>query len=278
MVKKLRGWKVLRWVVVPVCALAYVGVVSCASLSASSGPIKLPGSIPGAEYVGMETCASCHEEELRYYKHDPHASVMVVADGGEGEDVAAEGCEACHGPGSLHAENDGKPGTILRDSVDRCFACHLDVQAQFKLQHHHPVEEGRMTCADCHGAHGKDARATVGAALQRGDERCFKCHKEQKGPFVFEHEAMREGCQVCHNPHGSVQDKLLVAGQSTTCLRCHFDINTNPAGNLSGGVAHGSTASTTGAGGGNFEIGRGEECVDHHRAPHGSNIWRTFNR
>lgn len=276
--KESKVWSVLRWVAVPACALAFVGVLACASFSAR-GPVELPGSIPGATYVGAETCASCHEDAARYYEHDPHATAMVrVEVEGEEEDLAVDGCEACHGPGSLHVENDGAEGTILKENTDRCFACHVDVLAKFKLQHHHPVAEGRMTCSDCHDAHGEDSRATVGAMLKRSDEKCFKCHKEMKGPFVFEHEAMREGCQACHNPHGSVQDKMLVAGQSTTCLRCHYDINTNPSGNLSGGVAHGSTASTTGAKGGNYDVGRGEECIDHHRAPHGSSIWRTFNR
>jgi len=102
-----------------------------------------------------------------------------------------------------------------------------------------------------------------------------------RGPFVFEHDAMRDGCTACHSPHGSVQDKMLVAGQTTTCLRCHYDITTNPGGNMtSAGVTHGSPEKldSTGNAEGNFDIGRGEECVDHHRAPHGSNIWRTFNR
>jgi len=238
-----------------------------------SGPAKLPSGAPDATTIGAEDCGACHEAEVAYFKNGPHAMIGAEGDGG-----ATESCEACHGPASVHSEAEGAKGTILRESAQRCLTCHQDIQAKFKLQHHHPVLEGRMSCSDCHGFHGKDSNAMVVKSLKRADETCFKCHKEQKGPFVFEHEAMREGCQVCHNPHGSVQDKLLVAGQTTTCIRCHFDVKTNPSGNLAGGIAHGSTASTTGAKGGNFDIGQGEECIDHHRAPHGSNIWRTFNR
>ena len=129
-----------------------------------------------------------------------------------------------------------------------------------------------MGCTDCHSMHGRDVRATAGIALagtglHGKDEPCFKCHKEQKGPFVYEHDAMREGCQSCHNPHGSVYDKMLVAGQTTTCLRCHFQSSFNAPPAAIGGVVHGG-----------FAIGQGEECIDHHRAPHGSNIWRTLNR
>lgn len=268
----------LRWLGVAMCVAAYCALPSCKSFEGVHVPEKLLGIVPGATYVGSESCAACHEAQARYFKHDAHASVTVNIESETGATVNVEGCEACHGPGSIHAEEDGLKAAIMRENTERCFACHLDIKAKLKLQHHHPVLEGRMTCSDCHGSHGKDSRATVSARLKRSDETCFECHKEMKGPFVFEHEAMREGCSVCHDPHGSIQDKLLVAGQSTTCLRCHYDITTNPSGNLSGGVAHGSTASTTGAGGGNYDIGRGEECIDHHRAPHGSQIWRTFNR
>ena len=49
---------------------------------------------------------------------------------------------------------------------------------------------------------------------------------QQFGPFVFEHEAVREGCTTCHNPHGSVNARLLVARNQTLCLRCHFQQQT----------------------------------------------------
>ena len=237
---------------------------------------KLPGANPDAQAIGLQKCEACHEDVVKNFKGDPHALIDVPKT--IGEKIPLNACESCHGEGSLHEADETAKGAILRESPDRCLSCHLDIKGKFSLQHHHPVPEGRMNCSDCHGFHGTKAQTKMVADLKRDDETCFKCHKETKGPFVFEHEAMREGCQSCHNPHGSVQDKLLVAGQDTTCLRCHYDINTNPSGNLSGGVAHGSTPSTTGAKGGNFDIGRGESCVDHHRAAHGSNIWRTFNR
>ena len=32
---------------------------------------------------------------------------------------------------------------------------------------------------------------------------------------------MREGCASCHNPHGSVNAKLLTIRDGNLCLRCH---------------------------------------------------------
>jgi predicted CXXCH cytochrome family protein len=60
-----------------------------------------------------------------------------------------------------------------------------------------------------------------GLAMARLNESCAQCHREQTRPFVFEHEALREGCTVCHNPHGSVNDKMLVERDSNLCLKCH---------------------------------------------------------
>ena len=219
--------------------------------------VMTPLSIPGAEYIGSETCDACHEAESRYFKLTDHASVSIDITDEEAEQGQVEGCESCHGPGSLHAEDEYDKSKIIRaDAEIACYSCHLDVKGKFMLQHHHPVPEGQMFCYDCHDMHGSDVRATggkmlLGAGLLGRDEKCFKCHKEMRGPFIFEHDAMREGCSVCHTPHGSINDKLLVAGQTITCIRCHIE-------DKSGDIYH---SGRTG-------------CIDCHMTPHGSNIAR----
>jgi DmsE family decaheme c-type cytochrome len=52
---------------------------------------------------------------------------------------------------------------------------------------------------------------------------CAKCHTDKRGPFAFEHAAMRlEGCLGCHEPHGSINPKMLVRNQQhLLCLECH---------------------------------------------------------
>jgi DmsE family decaheme c-type cytochrome len=58
----------------------------------------------------------------------------------------------------------------------------------------------------------------------RGNEiACAKCHSDKRGPFAFEHAAMRlEGCMSCHEPHSSVNPKMLVRSQQhLLCLECH---------------------------------------------------------
>jgi predicted CXXCH cytochrome family protein len=198
-------------------ALVGLGVVSCASLNQA---VILPApQIPGATYVGSETCAQCHDEISHGFSSSTHYHLKAP-----GDNAKNIGCESCHGPGSVHVAAGGGAGTIVnpRKSPETCFQCHLDKKAQFNLPSHHPVLEGKVSCGDCHDPHKGSAIKAGGTELMGQNEICAKCHTQQLGPFVFQHEAMREGCTTCHNPHGSVNARMLVARNQTLCLRCHF--------------------------------------------------------
>ena len=156
-----------------------------------------------AEYVGMETCESCHEEEVKKFQLSTHARISIPGE----KNVKAQGCEMCHGPGSLHADAGGGKGVHIlnpKKDPDACFKCHMDKKAEFSLPYRHPVMEGKMSCSDCHDSHGEEVKPWTATSLKGVNEACFKCHKEQRGPFVFEHEAVRESCTTCHKVHGSI--------------------------------------------------------------------------
>ncbi len=176
-----------------------------------------------AEYVGMETCAMCHNKQHQEFLHSTHARIAIPGE------TKAQGCETCHGPGSLHVAAGGGRGVggIINPKKDpgACFACHLDKKAEFRLPHHHPVMEGKMSCADCHNPHGEDVRPWSATTLKDINEACFRCHKEQRGPFAWEHEALREGCTTCHKVHGSIHEKMLLVRDNNLCLRCHTQTN-----------------------------------------------------
>lgn len=192
-------------------------------------------TIEGAQYVGMETCAACHEKEVKEFELSTHSRISIPT-----KDFKVEGCEMCHGPGSLHVDAQSGEGTegkkdklIINPKKDPsiCFACHTDKKIEFTLPHRHPVLEGKMSCSDCHNAHGAEVRPWSATTMEDVNEACFKCHKEQRGPFTWEHEALREGCTSCHQVHGSINDKMLIARDSNLCLRCHTQTNFPNIGN-----------------------------------------------
>jgi len=177
--------------------------------------------LKGAAYVGSESCAACHEKETHEFMKSTHARIDIKKAGVEGQS-----CEMCHGPASLHVDASGGKGNILNPKRDMatCFQCHMEKKMEFNLPYHHPVLEGKMNCTACHSPHGEEVRPWTATSLQGENEACFECHKEQRGPFVFEHEAAREGCTTCHQVHGSIHPKMLLARDSNLCLRCHTQV------------------------------------------------------
>lgn len=211
--------------------------------------------VPEAEYIGSEMCAACHQVENREFMMSTHSRISV-----EGEGLEEQSCEMCHGPGSLHVDAGGGKGNILNPKQDpeTCFKCHTDKKAEFRLPYSHPVLEGKMSCNDCHNSHGPDARPWTTTSMEDVNEACFKCHKDQRGPFVWEHEAAREGCTTCHKVHGSVHEKMLVARDNNLCLKCHTQMNfpsigqSNHASRLSQGTCF-SAGCHTAVHGSNFD-------------------------
>src|SRR5579859_450749 len=244
------NWK--RWLALAGgVAVPLLVVISCSTVNRTV--VRLP-DYPGATYIGSEQCDTCHDNIYKDFATADHARLMA-----RGTNALDAGCESCHGPCSTHAESGGdtKPPYIFtsgraetssygahlavepaRSEETVCYTCHADVRGQFNLPNHHPVPEGRMTCSDCHDPHKGSILAGGGTSLLSENEMCLRCHPAQQGPFIFEHEAIREGCTTCHNPHGSVNPKLLVNRNSNLCLKCHFVQQTSGGQLLIGGSDH----------------------------------------
>jgi len=106
---------------------------------------------------------------------------------------------------------------------DTCFQCHKDRKAQMFRSSHMPMREGKVVCSDCHNPHGSPYLGS-GSALLRTDsinDTCYKCHAEKRGPFLFEHEPVRENCLNCHDPHGSINESSLKMSRPRLCFECH---------------------------------------------------------
>jgi DmsE family decaheme c-type cytochrome len=221
--------------------------------------VVAPPQIPGATFVGSTSCAECHEHITKDFRTASHAQLQAP-----GSNAAEVGCESCHGAGSIHNQSGGAHHTIVNPgkSPEICFQCHLDKRGQFQLTHSHPVLDGQMSCSSCHDPHKGPAVRGGGTSLLTEHDTCGQCHTAQRGPFVFEHEAVREGCTTCHDPHGTVNDKMLVSRNANLCLKCHFQQQT-PSGIVIGGSNHGTAG----------RLGRGT-CwsAGCHEAVHGSQI------
>jgi len=226
-----------RWQGLALAAGAAALVLAVSSCGTVTRSVVVLPNVPGAKYIGSKECEQCHEDIYRGFATADHARLIAP-----GTNSLNAGCESCHGPASLHSDSGGetKPPFSFttgrsrtdsfgaRDAVtsgrtveSMCFQCHEDVRGQFNLPSHHPVPEGRMSCTDCHSPH-KGSIYRGGAALLAENESCLKCHAAQRGPYVFEHEATREGCTTCHKAHGSVNAKLLTVRDANLCFRCHF--------------------------------------------------------
>ena len=212
-------------------------LVSCVVVG--NRTILAPPFIAGATIVGAEACVKCHSNVTRGFHDATHAHLTMTGDDGKKKNVS---CESCHGPASLHVKA-GTRATIINPKIapDTCVQCHLNTRAEFSLPHTHPVLAGKLACTQCHNphegeahAHGAGARTLAAAS----EATCAKCHPAQTGPFVFQHEAMREGCASCHAPHGSVNDKMLKSRGTSLCYQCHFQPQASGVQIMHGGVDH----------------------------------------
>jgi predicted CXXCH cytochrome family protein len=229
----MAGRKVNRrhWFAGVVLGAAAVGLVWL--LNSCSTPDDTLSAIPqieGATFVGDKACLDCHANITRAFPASPHARLHLD----KSQMTGQYGCESCHGPASKHIATAGSSDRekfIINPGKDpeTCFQCHLATRAEFHLPQHHPVVEGKMNCVQCHDPHGMDIMKPAGGlAMARLNESCAQCHREQTKPVMYEHPAMREGCTVCHNPHGSINAKMLTETDANLCLRCHAQVQTSP--------------------------------------------------
>ena len=231
--------KWVRSLAVFLATLSWLLVLGMAnSCSTTPRTVMVSTTIPGADYVGNKTCLQCHTNYVRIFPASPHARMQFVPDAKVGQ----SGCEACHGPGSKHVEVGGGKGKfILNPGKDAaaCFQCHLETHSEFSLPQHHPVIEGKMNCVQCHDPHGADIMKPAGGlGMARLNQSCAECHRDQARTFVFEHEALREGCTVCHNAHGSVNAKMLIEPDNNLCLKCHAQVGSGTGEVFIGSVPH----------------------------------------
>jgi len=196
--------------------------------------------IPGAQTVGSDQCAACHDDLSKDFRHGAHALRDVT-------------CEQCHGAGSLHVSAGAYSKEKIISFRDRpaeeasgvCLSCHAKsdhVRNWFAGAH----EAQGVKCSDCHIIHegvsknpskarlalasGADIRHETRPIESRREmnDKCLQCHCKQDAQANLPyHHPIREGkmsCVDCHDPHGGSADNNLNASSGNQlCLQCHSE-------------------------------------------------------
>jgi DmsE family decaheme c-type cytochrome len=177
------------------------------------------------DYVGQDTCLTCHETQT--YKGTMHALVSNPRTPASGR-----GCESCHGPGKAHAESGGDTSKIVRlaqmkpqEASAACTSCHdRGTHALWSGSQH---DQRNVGCISCHSVHQPKGEHLLKASSQSAQ--CATCHKSiTNKQNRFNHMPVREGkveCASCHNVHGSTNVKLLKVGTTVdeSCTSCHAE-------------------------------------------------------
>jgi DmsE family decaheme c-type cytochrome len=178
-------------------------------------------TIPGASYVGDESCLDCHEEVVEGFKKTIHGRIADFEVVG-----LSKGCESCHGLGSVHAQDEDPASIISFKNISKgeasamCLKCHTSGTLMDWQGSEHSIND--ISCVDCHRAHSGAKRLLV----QSEPKLCNDCHQDIRTKTLYpSHHPIREGkmvCTDCHQPHGTFLANLKTDERlNDLCLNCH---------------------------------------------------------
>lgn len=216
---------------------------ACSYLSESKPILKqtdyekmIAGSFD-ADYIGTDNCLfKCHQHDKIRDNFDKSVHASQI---NKETMLPLINCETCHGPGSKAVEEirlvNGKPQCNYSSLIDlkklpaaaknlTCLKCHSLVSTpNLALWRGSTHEMAGVACSDCHKLHVSPNQQVL---HDEQFELCTSCHKKVKAEVKnISHHPVGEKklvCTDCHNPHGSVTDKLLKRENvRETCIYCH---------------------------------------------------------
>lgn len=232
-----------RWAILVATLLAAVSMVSCtqpttggAKYESASGSTKSTTAVDltnkDSVYVGEKVCAQCHAHAEQHAGLGVHVKAFRANPRNSRQ---GEVCEACHGPGSKHAEGAWDKtliigytrnwGTPVETMNAMCLTCHQGGQRINWVRSIH--DTNGLACSDCHNPMVKNSM--TGALVRQSIiETCYSCHPQQRAEFQRRsHMPLPEGkmsCEDCHNPHGTPTRPLLKADTiNEVCYQCHAE-------------------------------------------------------
>jgi len=188
--------------------------LSTAVLAQDPGVVEPVKRTPSYTEGGAEACLHCHSgEPMRAIENSVHGNMENMY-----APLATQGCEACHGPGSIHISRAhggagfpkmidfgrGKNYSPREIQIEACLACHHDEKGGTSAIEWHSSSHNRpsINCSTCHTVHA------VTEPMHDADQqvaKCNRCHRKD----LEKHEHFEEvnidfdslSCGTCHNVH-----------------------------------------------------------------------------
>jgi len=241
---------VYAWPALVLLALLVAAGIQADELdSGEAVPVAVPAEPGVPDYVGDAVCLSCHdalqEGFASHYAETIHAKALTPQNAID--ERMGRGCEACHGPGSAHVEQGGGKGVggllgfagtspeevLAQDAA--CLQCHQGSERRFWLGSVHSTRD--VGCTSCHTVMRRVSERNQLSSETQVDT-CGQCHQIQNArqyrnahmplrPGAFNSSTAVDGkmsCGSCHNPHGTVAEKLIAhISVRDNCLSCHAE-------------------------------------------------------
>lgn len=204
-----------------------VGTILFSASPAQAG--KSGTGVPQPKYTekGVEACTRCHSgETMRVMEKTAHGDK-----GNPASPYAKQGCESCHGPGSIHISRaHGGVGfplmvtfgagkrTPMAGQIKACLDCHAKATGKLEgMRWRGSAHDGKdLSCSSCHKMHSTENPI---ADKKQQAETCFKCHAEQKTEHRrFENKGIvfdELSCWDCHDVHQLSHNRKAAGNKST---------------------------------------------------------------
>ena len=102
---KLPGLRVCLMLLLGASMLCATAIAAPAS-GAKQANVQAKQAAP-SDYVGQDTCATCHEEVAKGFANNPHNKIAMM------HGKSGVTCEGCHGPGKAHVDGGGDASKIF---------------------------------------------------------------------------------------------------------------------------------------------------------------------